>query len=78
LRIREQYEELFCPFCDKGMIQCSFIAGAYKVRSMGRGSLGKGKSVTKSNDYWIIKSGCPVCGKTAEEVEKKLKELNMI
>lgn len=73
-----QYEILPCPFCDKGEIQCLYFRGAWTVKSSGKGALGKGKSTSKSSDHWIIQSGCPVCGKSAEEVEKELKERDII
>jgi hypothetical protein len=73
-KMRGQYEELACPFGDKGKIQAWYIPGAISVkRSSSRALPGK-FSKTKSSDIWIIKSGCSVCGKSVEEVEKKLKE----
>jgi len=73
-----QYEELSCPFCDKGRIQALYIPGAISVRRSGtRSSPGK-QSIHKSRDVWLIKSGCGVCGKTAKELERKLKESGMI
>ena len=75
---RIQTEFLPCPFCDKGQIECGYIKGAWGEKHSGRGSLGKGKSVYKSSDTWLVKSGCSVCGKSQEEVEKKLKENGII
>ena len=65
--------ELACPFCDKGKIQCWYIPGAVQEKHSGRSSLGSGKSIKKSSDVWLIQSGCSVCGKSREEVEKKLR-----
>jgi len=76
--MRGEPVELACPFCDKGRIQCWYIAGAVQEKRTGRSSLGSGKSITKSSDVWMIQSGCNVCGKSVEEVEKELKKQNMI
>lgn len=73
--MRGQYEELVCPFCDKGIISCLYFPGSVKsVKSGGRGI----RSVSKSSDEWIIQSDCPKCGKSADEIEKELKGRNMI
>lgn len=73
-----QYEELPCPFCDKGKISCLYFPSAWSVKSTGRGALGKGRSVSKSSETWLIKTGCSACGKTADEVEKELRKKNVI
>ncbi len=70
--------ELACPFCDKGIIQCWYIPGAWQEKRTGRSSLGKGKSISRSSDTWLIQSGCDVCGKSQEEVEKELRRRNII
>jgi hypothetical protein len=44
----------------------------------GRGSLGSGRRVTKSSEEWMIQSGCSVCGKSQEDVEKELKRKGTI
>jgi len=73
--MRGEPVELSCPFCDKGRIQCIFIAGATHERKTG----GRGiRSVRKSSDIWLIQSNCSICSKSKEEIEKKLKELNII
>jgi hypothetical protein len=76
--MRGQYEELSCPFCDKGRIQCWYIPGVWSEKSSGRSSLGSGKKVIKSSDTWLIRSGCSHCGKSQEEVEKELRKKNII
>lgn len=73
-----QYEELLCPFCDKGKIACLYFPSVLSVKSSGRSSLGSGKYFRESADTWIIKSGCSLCGKSAEEVEKELRKKNII
>ncbi len=69
-----QYEELSCPFCDRGRISALYIAGAWTVKRSGARSLPGKTSKHKSSDQWLIQSGCSVCGKGQEEVEKKLRE----
>lgn len=76
--MRGNYEELPCPFCDKGRITCWFIKGAWGEKRKTTSTFGKAKFVSKSSDVWIIKSGCSVCGKSQEEVEKELKKQGMI
>lgn len=76
--MRGQYEELSCPFCDKGKIQAWYIPGAWSVKSTGRTSLPGTRTKHKSSEIWLIKSSCNICGKSQKEVEKKLKELNII
>jgi len=68
-----QYEELSCPFCDKGVIQALYIPGAVSIKRSGARSL-PGRRVRKSSSAWIIRSGCPACSKTLDEVERKFKE----
>ena len=76
--MRGEYMELACPFCDKGKIQAWYIPSVWSEKNTGRSSLGKGRSVSKSLEVWLIKSGCPICGKSQEEVEKKLREKEII
>lgn len=75
---RIQYEELLCPFCDKGRIQAGYVAGVWGEKNSGRSSIGSGKKVIKSSDTWLIQSGCSICGKSQEEVEKELRKKNII
>lgn len=76
--MRGQYEELACPFCDKGKIQCWFIPGAWSVKAKRTKTLPGSGSVSRSTDMWLIKSGCSICGKSREEVENELKKKNII
>jgi len=70
--------EISCSFCDRGKIVCWHISSvlAIKQKSM-RALLGPGSS-HKSVEFWLIKSGCNVCGKSQEEVEKELKMKKII
>ena len=76
--MRSEYTELACLFCDKGKIQAWYIPGAWTEKRTGRSSLGRGRSVIKSTDIWLIKSGCNVCGELQEEIEKELRRKGVI
>lgn len=70
-----QYEELSCPFCDKGRISCLYFPSSIReTRTGGRGI----KSIRKSSDTWVIQSSCSVCGKSVAEVEKELRRKEFI
>jgi len=73
-----QYEELACPFCDKGKISCLYFPSVKSQKTRSTSALGKVTHFTKSQDIWLIQSGCSVCGKSKEEVEKKLRKNNII
>ena len=66
-------EFLACPFCDKGQIECGHVPSRLHVRTRATATFGKSRSSYKTAELWIVKSGCSVCGKSAEEVEKELK-----
>jgi len=76
--MRGEPVELACPFCDNGRIQCWFIPGAISVKISGARSLPGKTSKHKSSDTWMIQSGCNVCGKKPEEVEKELRKKGAI
>lgn len=73
-----QYEELTCPFCNKGVIQALYIPSATRVKTRSTATFGRVTHRTKSPDVWLIRSGCSHCGKVAEEVEKELKRAGII
>ncbi len=74
----KQYEQLACPFCQKGVIKCIYIPGAVSIKRAITASLpGKG-TFHKSRDVWIIQSGCDECGKSKDEVEKELRKNEVI
>ena len=73
-----QFEVLKCPFCDKGEISCKYFPSATTIKRGGRTALGKTKTLYKSKEVWIILSGCKVCGKSREEVEKEFKRRGII
>jgi hypothetical protein len=73
-----QYEILKCPFCDKGEISCLYFPSAVSVHHVVTSKGGRGNLKERSKEIWLIQTGCSVCGKTKEEVEKKLKTDNII
>jgi hypothetical protein len=75
--MRGQYEELSCPFCDKGRIQAWYIPSSYSIKQQ-RSRVLRGNQKQKNPEIWLIKSGCNICGKSQGEVEKKFREQNII
>lgn len=75
--MRGEYEELECPFCEKGKIVCLHFPSTTKIRRVS-GSFGRGYHYSKSKDVWIVMSGCPICGKSKEEIERELKRQGII
>lgn len=73
-----QYEVLPCPFCGKGEIKCLYFPGAVQERRHSTATFGHETRRSKSSDAWVIQSGCSVCGKSEEEVEKELKRKDII
>jgi len=76
--MRGEYEELICPFCDKGIIQAWHIPASVSIKLRRTASLPGSKSYQKNPDIWLIKSGCSACGKSQEEVEKELRKQGII
>jgi len=76
--MRGQYEELNCPFCDKGKIQAWYIPATWSFKRKSTKTLPGPGTPTKSPDIWLIKSGCNICGKSQEEVEKELRRQGII
>lgn len=76
--MRGQYEELSCPFCDKGRIQAWYIPSTVTIKRTRTATFGSQKHFIRTKDIWMIKSDCNVCGKSQEEVEKELRRQNII
>jgi hypothetical protein len=72
--MREGYIELAYLFCDKGKIEIWYTPVVWTVRRTERSSFGERKSIKKSSNIWIIKSGCDIYGKSQEKVKKGLKK----
>jgi len=70
----KQYEQLACPFCQKGVIICIYIPSAVSVKRNVTASLPGIGSISRSKEIWIIQSGCDNCGKTREGVERELRK----
>lgn len=73
-----QYEQLSCPFCDKGRITCLYFPSVTSQRTKSTSTFGRTKEKRKSSETWLIQSGCSNCFKTQEEVEKELKKKNVV
>lgn len=69
-----QHEDIPCPFCGAGKISCDHIPSVWSEKRDGKNALGSGKSITKSLEEWDVKSDCPNCGKTANEIKRAIKE----
>jgi len=76
--MRIQYEELPCPFCDKGKIACGYIPESWSFKAKRTKTLPGSGSASKNKEVWIIQSGCSVCGHSQEEVEKELRKKGVI
>jgi len=66
--------ELDCPFCHKGKIKVRYVAPTRVTRQC------RGSGRTQAHTYftrekYIIISGCPICGKTKEEVDRKVNKM---
>jgi hypothetical protein len=68
------YEEISCPFCDKGRIKALHIPSVWSEKVKKTATFGSTKKLSKSPDILIIQSGCNVCGKSQKDIEKALKE----
>ena len=73
-----QYEILPCPFCEKGRIQCLYFPSVSSERRRTSATFGAKKERSRTSETWIIQSGCSVCKKSVEEVEKELKRKGVI
>lgn len=51
-----------------------WFPSAVSVKQNKTTSLSGRGSISKSRDTWIVKSGCPECGKSQEEVEKQFQK----
>jgi hypothetical protein len=70
--------ELECPFCGKGNIRVWYIPGVWSFKRKSTKTLPGHGTLIKSKDIHIIQSGCDLCGKSKEEVEKELKKRGVI
>jgi len=76
--MRGEPVELACPFCDKGIILCWHIPSSISQKNRSSATFGKVREKVRNPDVWLIQSGCSVCKKSAEEVEKELRKKNII
>jgi len=76
--MRGEYEELTCPFCEKGKITALHFPSVKQEKRSITATFGSRKLISKSKDIWIIQSGCNVCGKSKEDIERELKKRGVI
>lgn len=68
-----QYEVWPCPFCKQDTISIVHFPKSVSVKQSRTASLQGSKGFYVNKDVYLVSSACSKCGKTAEEVEKKLK-----
>lgn len=73
-----QYEIIVCPFCHSESISCRYFPSATKIKIRSTATFGRNTRRVKSAEVWIVQSGCDKCGKSLEDVEKKLKDDGII
>jgi formate dehydrogenase assembly factor FdhD len=76
--MRGEYEELLCPFCEKGKIIALHFPSVWTEKRSLTATFGSRKNKRKTRETWVTQSGCSVCGKTKEEVEKELRRKMII
>ena len=74
----KEYEVVKCPFCNGQDITLIHFLGATRVKMKKTATFGSGQQRTKSSDTWVVTSDCSKCGKTADQIEKKLIEDGVI
>jgi hypothetical protein len=78
MNMAKQYEMLNCPFCNENTISCIYFPPVTQIKTSSTATFGKTKQRTRSSETWIIQSGCSKCSKTQEDVEKKLRDDDII
>jgi hypothetical protein len=68
-----QYEVWDCPFCGENSISVVRFPKSVSVKCSKTASLPGSKGFHVSPDVYLVQSGCSKCGKSAEDVENKLK-----
>jgi len=76
--MKGEYVELNCPFCEKGRMVCLYFPSVWSEKRSLTATFGSRRTRRKTSETWIIQSGCNICGKSREEVEKELKRLGII
>jgi sarcosine oxidase delta subunit len=61
--------EIECPFCSKGKIIMYHKEGYLQAKTS-RISAGAKVTMRRVGDKYIVKTNCPNCGKTKEEIER--------
>ncbi len=68
-----QYEVWPCPFCQEETISLIHFPKSVTVKQSKTTSLPGSKGYHLNRDVYLIQSGCSQCGKSQEDVERKLK-----
>lgn len=68
-----------CPFCRQGDITIIKFLGQTSFRQKKTATFGSAVIKRRSSDTFIVDTKtCPVCGKSSEEMQKKLEEENLL
>lgn len=68
-----------CPFCSTGDITITKFLGVTSVKRKRTATFGSAVVKRRSPDTFVVSTkSCPVCGKSGEEIQKKLEEENLI
>ena len=73
-----QYEVRDCSFCGESTISVIHFPKSVSVKRSRTASLPGSKGFHVNRDVYLVQSGCSKCGKSSEEVEKKLKGNRML
>lgn len=73
-----QYEVWDCPFCGQNTVCVIRFPKSVSVKRSKTASLPRSQGFHANPDVYGISSRCSKCGKTQEEVEKKLKSDGML
>jgi predicted RNA-binding Zn-ribbon protein involved in translation (DUF1610 family) len=61
-----------CPFCGKGDIEVLHIPSSVRFKKGPYG--GSRGGAIRSQESTLVRTDCPVCGKTKREIERALRE----
>lgn len=76
--MRGEYQELLCPFCNNGKIRCWYIPSVTSFKRERSATFGSKVKRSRTSDILLVQSGCNVCRKSQEEVEKEFKNKGVI
>lgn len=68
-----------CPFCSNADITVTKFLGATSVKRKRTATFGSAVVKRRSPDTYVVSTkSCPACGKSGEEIQRKLEEENML